>query len=102
MAIGLAELQGHGWQSMLHPEDRHRVLKTWHEAVANGTPSEQERHRRVGGTYRWFLSRGIPLRDSEGRVVRWYGTNTDIEDRKCAEEELRRVSGQLLRLQDEE
>jgi PAS domain S-box-containing protein len=103
MGIGLAELQGHGWQSMLHPEDRDRVLNAWHEAVANGTPYEQEeRHRRVDGTYRWFLSRAIPLRDSEGRVLRWYGTNTDIEDRKRAEEELRRVSGQLLRLQDEE
>jgi len=103
MGLGLKELQGHGWQSMLHPEDRDRVLKAWHESVVNGTPYEQEeRHRRVDGTYRWFLSRGIPLRDAEGRVVRWYGTNTDIEDRKRAEEELRRVSGQLLRLQDEE
>jgi signal transduction histidine kinase len=79
------------------------VLKAWHESVVNGTPYEQEeRHRRVDGIYRWFLSRGIPLRDAEGRVVRWYGTNTDIEDRKRAEEELRRVSGQLLRSQDEE
>src|SRR6266436_2924788 len=103
MGIGLAELQGHGWQSMLHPEDRDRVLKAWHQAVVNGTPYEQEeRHRRVDGTYRWFLSRGIPLRDAEGRVVRWYGTNTDIEDRKEAEEELRRVSGQLFRAQEEE
>jgi PAS domain S-box-containing protein len=103
MGIGLKELQGHGWQSMLHPEDRDRVLKAWHQSVLNGTPYEQEeRHRRVDGTYRWFLARGIPLRDAQGRVVRWYGTNTDIEDRKQAEEELRRVSGQLLRLQDEE
>jgi PAS domain S-box-containing protein len=103
IGLGLEELQGEGWQSMLHPEDRGRVLKAWHKSVAEGTPYEQEeRHRGVDGTYRWFLSRGIPLRDAEGRVVRWYGTNTDIEDRKRAEEELRRVSGQLLRLQDEE
>src|ERR1700694_5726848 len=103
MGLGLEELQGDGWQSMLHPDDRERVLRAWHKAVTMGTPYEQEeRHRGVDGTYRWFLARGLPFRDTEGRIVRWYGTNTDIEDRKQAEEELRRLSGQLLRLQDEE
>lgn len=97
------DLRGDGWQAMLHPDDRDRVLKAWHEAVANGTPYEQEeRHRGTDGTYRWFLARGVPLRGAEGRVARWYGTNTDIEDRKRAEEELGRVSGQLLRAQEEE
>ena len=101
--LALEELQGNGWQSMLHPDDRDRVLKAWQESVTNGTPYEQEeRHRRVDGKYRWFLARGVPLHDSEGRIVRWYGTNTDIEDRKQAEEELRLLSGQLLLLQDEE
>jgi PAS domain S-box-containing protein len=103
MGLGLEELQGDGWQSMLHPDDRERVLRAWHKSVTMGTPYEQEeRHRGVDGTYRWFLARGLPLPDAEGRIVRWYGTNTDIEDRKQAEEELRRLSGQLLRLQDEE
>jgi PAS domain S-box-containing protein len=103
VGLGLEELRGHGWQSMLHRDDRERVLKAWHESVTNGTPYEQEeRHRGVDGTYRWFLARGVPLRDAQGRIVRWYGTNTDIEDRKQAEEELRRLSGQLLLLQDEE
>jgi PAS domain S-box-containing protein len=103
MGLGLKELQGHGWQSMLHPDDRDRVLRAWHRSVVEGTRYEQEeRHRGADGTYRWFLARGVPLRDAEGRIVRWYGTNTDIEDRKQAEEELRRVSRQLLRLQMEE
>ena len=103
MGLGLEELRGDGWQSMLHPGDRDRVLKAWQESVANGTPYEQEeRHRRADGAYRWFLARGVPLRDAEGRIVRWYGTNTDIEDRKQAEQELRGLSGQLLQLQDEE
>jgi PAS domain S-box-containing protein len=103
MGLGLEELQGDGWQSMLHPDDRERVLRAWHKSVTMGTPYEQEeRHRGVDGTYRWFLARGLPLPDAEGRIVRWYGTNTDIEDRKQAEEELRQLSGQLLRLQDEE
>src|SRR5437660_1960169 len=86
------EAQGEGWQRMLHPDDRERVLKAWRESVANGTPYEQEeRHRRADGQYRWFLSRGVPLKDSEGRILRWYGTNTDIEDRKEAEARLRLV-----------
>src|SRR2546427_2927645 len=103
MGLGLEELRGNGRQSMLHRDDREQVLKAWHESVTNGTPYEQEeQHRGVDGTYRWFLARGVPLRDAQGRIVRWYGTNTDIEDRKHAEEELRRLSGQLLQSQDEE
>jgi PAS domain S-box-containing protein len=91
MGFTQEEAQGEGWQRMLHPDDRERVLKAWRDSVANGTPYEQEeRHRRADGQYRWFLSRGVPLRDSEGRIIRWYGTNTDIEDRKNAEDELRK------------
>jgi PAS domain S-box-containing protein len=82
MGLRQEELQGEGWQRMLHPDDRERVLKAWRESVTNGTCYEQEeRHRGADGQYRWFLARGMPLRDAEGRIVRWYGTNTDIEDR---------------------
>jgi PAS domain S-box-containing protein len=89
--LEMEDLRGYGWQTMVHPEDRDRVLKAWHESAANGTPYEQEeRHRGTDGTYRWFLSLGVPMRDAEGRIVRWYGTNTDIEDRKRAEEALRK------------
>jgi len=92
MGFSQEEVQGEGWQRMLHPDDRERVLIAWVESVAQGTPYEQEeRHRAADGQYRWFLSRGVPLRDSEGRIVRWYGTNTDIEDRKVAEDRLRLV-----------
>ena len=88
--LGLEALRGEGWQTMLHPDDRDRVLRAWHESVEKGTPYEQEeRHRGADGSYRWFLARGVPLRDAEGRIVRWYGTNTDIEGRKRAEETLR-------------
>jgi len=101
--LALEELQGDGWQRILHPGDRDRVLDAWRHSVATGTPYEQEeRHLKADGTYRWFLARGVPLLDSEGCIVRWYGTNTDIEDRKHAEEDLRRLSGQLLQSQDEE
>src|SRR3981081_4044186 len=68
MGLTQEELQGEGWQRMLHPEDRERVLTAWRESVANGTPYEQEeRHRRADGQYRWFLARGVPLRDTEDR-----------------------------------
>jgi PAS domain S-box-containing protein len=86
MGFTQEDLQGEGWQRMLHPEDRERVLNAWRESVRTGTPYEQEeRHRGAGGQYRWFLARGVPLRDTTGRIIRWYGTNTDIEDRKRAE-----------------
>jgi PAS domain S-box-containing protein len=95
MGLGLEELQGEGWQSMLHPDDRERVLRAWHESVTEGTPYEQEeRHRQADGQYRWFLARGMPLRDADGRIVRWYGTNTDIEDLKRAEDARRQIEEQ--------
>ena len=88
--LTLEALRGDGWQRILHPDDRARVLKAWRESVANGTPYElEERHRGADGQYRWFLTRGVPLKDTEGRIVRWYGTNTDIQDRKEAEDRLR-------------
>jgi PAS domain S-box-containing protein len=97
MGLEMDAAHGEGWQSMLHPEDRDRVLEAWHEAVRTGAPYEQEeRHLGADGRYRWFLSRGVPQRDTEGRIVRWYGTNTDIEDRKEAEQKLR-LSGERLR-----
>lgn len=100
VGLGSEELHGQGWEVILHPDDRKRVKKAWHESVTNGTPYEQEeRHRGVDGNYRWFLNRAVPMRDAEGRILRWYGTNTDIEDRKRAEEALRRSEAYLAEAQ---
>ena len=91
LGLTLKEIRGDGWQRMLHPDDREKVLKARHESVVNGTPYQQEeRHRMADGQYRWFLSRGVPLRDEHGHIVRWFGTNTDIESQKRAEDEVRR------------
>ncbi len=84
---------------MLHPDDRERVLKAWRESVMTGTPYEQEeRHRGADGEYRWFLALGVPLRDSKGRIARWYGTNTDITERKRAEAALQEAHANLARV----
>jgi PAS domain S-box-containing protein len=83
---------GEGWQATLHPEDLDEHLAKWHRSIASGEPFENEaRHRSAEGEYRFFLVRAVPLRDERGKVVRWYGTLTDIEDRKRAEQERARL-----------
>jgi PAS domain S-box-containing protein len=70
----------------VHPEDRDRVERRMGASFASGEPFEEEmRIRRTDGEYRWFLSRAVPLRDKRGKVVKWYGAATDIQDRKRAE-----------------
>jgi formate hydrogenlyase transcriptional activator len=91
LGLTLEDVPGDAWQKMLHPDDRARVLEAWKESVRSGTPYEQEeRHRQADGEYRWALSRGLPLRDKRGQIVRWFGSNTDIENQKRAEDELRK------------
>jgi PAS domain S-box-containing protein len=81
---------GWGWAEAIHPDDRQRVVEYWRSCLASGVPAETEaRLRRFDGSYRWFLFRANPLRDESGRIIRWYGTNIDIEDRKRGEEALR-------------
>jgi PAS domain S-box-containing protein len=88
---------------VVYPGDLPRVREKWLADMAAERPSEDEmRLRRADGEYRWFLVRTVPLRDQQGNLVKWYGLSIDIEDRKQAEEELQRLSGKLLRLQDEE
>ena len=75
-----------GWEVAIHPDDLPRILETFQEAVGSRKPFEAEgRFRRHDGGYRWFLFRAEPLCDENGQVIRWYGTNTDIEDLKQVE-----------------
>jgi PAS domain S-box-containing protein len=88
---------------VIHPDDLPRVMKRWLANMAAGEAFEEEmRLRRADGEYRLFLVRTDPLRDEQGNIVKWYGVSIDIQDRKQAEQELQRLSGQLLRLQEEE
>jgi len=79
------------WTAAIHPDDLSRLTDAWQSILVSGEPGETEaRLRRFDGAYRWFLFRANPLRDDSGKIVKWYGTNLDIEDRKRVEEELRR------------
>ncbi len=81
--ISQANGQGWGWQPVLHPDDEQLTLDTWTTAVQTGNVYECEhRLRRANGEYRWYLSRGIPAFDSEGNIIKWYGTATDIHEQK--------------------
>jgi PAS domain S-box-containing protein len=82
---------GSGWKVAIHPDDLPRILEIFRAALNSVEPYEVEgRFRRFDGEFRWFLFRGSPLRDRSGKVARWYGTNTDIEERKRAEDALRK------------
>ena len=81
------ESHGWGWQVAFHPEDLPPLMEKWRKMLVSGESDEIEaRLRRHDGVYRWFLIRAQALRSDSGEIVRWYGTSTDIEDRKRAEE----------------
>jgi PAS domain S-box-containing protein len=85
-------LRDWGWTALVHPGDVSGLAAAWQRIMASGVSGETEaRLRRHDGEYRWFLQRASPLRDESGAIVKWYGVNTDIEDRKQAEAELRRA-----------
>src|SRR5579863_9133035 len=94
--LSIEALLGSGWQSIVHPDDRARYIAKWRSALAAGEPVEIEaRVWTAQRDYRWLLVRNVPLRDGHGEIVKWYGTGIDIEDRKRAEESLRKAQADL-------
>lgn len=87
----LGEHEGDMWVEALHPEDRAKTLVAWHHALETGEPYEIEYRLRKGktGEYHWFLARGMPFTDDAGYILKWFGTCTDIDEQKQAEEALR-------------
>ena len=95
------EVQRVGCKVVIHPEDLPKWLDEWRTLVASGAGGEIEaRLRRHDGAYRWFLIRVEPLQDESGEIVKWYGTNTDIDDRKQTEAKLREDERELRRITD--
>jgi PAS domain S-box-containing protein len=98
--LSLQEARGAGWATLLHPDDAAHHLESWQKSVSTGIPFETEaRFRSPDGEYRWFLNRANPLRDKTGRILKWYGTNIDIENLKRTEGRLRQSEANLAEAQ---
>lgn len=94
--VSAAELAAGTRREVVHPDDRPRMDRVWKRALKDGHLYEIEcRLRRADGEYRWHFGRAVPVRDAEGRVVQWFGTFTDLHDRRRAEEERSRLAGHI-------
>jgi PAS domain S-box-containing protein len=99
--LSAEDAHGWGWQAAFHPEDLPPLMQAWQQLLISGESGEIEaRLRRHDGDYRWFLIRVAPFRDDTGAIVRWYGTSTDIHDRKRAEDALRASENNLRQVVD--
>lgn len=101
--ISLQDTAGEGWKAAIHPSDLSVHLEKWRASLASGEPFENE-VRLCGasdGKYRWFLLRAVPLRGPHGQIIKWYGTGTDMEDRKCAESMLKESERRFRAIFDE-
>jgi formate hydrogenlyase transcriptional activator len=95
------ESHGWGWQAAFHSDDLPPLMQRWRELLISGQAGQIEaRLRRHDGVFRWFLIRVEPLHDESGKVIRWYGTSTDIEALKQTEEKLREDERELRRITD--
>ena len=98
--LSAEQLSNSGWSSIVHPDDLAKYICQGQAALAAGEPTESEVRIRTGDrAYRWMLVRNVPLRDGVGKIIKWYGTGIDIEDRKRAEEQLRRSEAYLSEAQ---
>lgn len=96
------EMWGWKWQNWVHPEDLSKCLDAWHNSLVTGEPLELEFrwYRVTDKTYRWHLARAVPQRDQDGKILNWFGTNTDIDDLKVVESVLRQTQAQLQAILD--
>src|ERR1700722_10168814 len=96
----LDDVTGWKWKAFIHPEDVEGIVAKWRAALATGEIFEYEtRVRRANGEYRWMFHRKVPLRDANGNIVKWYGSSLDIDERKRAEEAVRRSEAYLAEAQ---
>ncbi len=100
MGLSFDDGQADIWRTIVHPDDHARMERDWKQALATGRLYENvSRVRRGDGVYRWLQLRAAPLKDADGKVQRWYGINTDVEERKRAEEALARSEAFLTEAQ---
>jgi PAS domain S-box-containing protein len=93
-----AEQLGYRWLEQLHPDDKERTVSEWMEKVKTGDSFDIEfRIRRNDGEYHWFKTRAVPMHDAEGNIIKWFGSNTDFDDIKKAEERLYKLNSDLER-----
>ncbi len=98
LGVTLDKVAGWNWTAFIHPGDLDGIVATWRASLASGEIFEYEtRVRRADGDYRWMFHRKVPLRDARGNIVKWYGSSLDIEERKTAEDQLRRNTQALQR-----
>ena len=98
VGLSLEDIEGWRWTAAIHPSDVEEMVNRWRASLANGEPFVCEaRVRRADGEYRWMLHHKIALRDERGKIIKWYGSSIDIEDRKRAEEEIKRLKDRLQR-----
>jgi len=98
LGVTLDKVAGWNWTAYVHPEDVEGIVAKWRACLATGEIFEYEtRVRRANGEYRWMFHRKVPLRDANSNVVKWYGSSLDIDERKTAEEQLRRNAEELQR-----
>src|ERR1700693_2354312 len=98
LGVALDKVTGWNWTAFVHPEDVEGILAKWRACLATGEIFEHEtRVRSANGEYRWMFHRKVPLRDANGNILKWYGSSLDIEERRTAEEQLRRNAEELQR-----
>jgi len=87
---------GEGWNGMFHPDDQERAWAVWRHSLTTGEPYRIEyRLKHHTGAYRWVLGQALPMRDGGGRIVRWFGTCTDIHEERLAQEEREVIAQEL-------
>jgi diguanylate cyclase (GGDEF)-like protein/PAS domain S-box-containing protein len=98
--LTLEESLGNGWNRPFHPDEQQEAMDEWKKATETaGIYAIETRLRRADGVYRWWLVRGVPLQDAAGKILKWFGTCTDIHDMKVAEHEIRDANLSLLKNQ---
>jgi PAS domain S-box-containing protein len=98
LGVTLDKVAGWNWTAFIHPEDVDGIVARWRACLATGEIFEYEtRVRRANGDYRWMFHRKVPLRDANGDIVKWYGSSLDFDERKTAEEQIRRNAEELRR-----